>query len=145
MKGGLEQTVLFIHTHLWFIHPNRSTLNSVLPRWPFKISNQFRQLTSPTLGAKHCRITMETVYEDLAASFERWSGRWASCVCSSTALSMLYSLLKAAVDLFFFFSFVTVANKCPMVFPGWQRPSIIQPSAPPKDKTTMHKCSHDYF
>lgn len=29
----------------------------------------------PEPGRQRCHVTIETVYEDLAASFERWSGR----------------------------------------------------------------------
>lgn len=42
------------------------------------ISNQSRRLTSLSLGGKHHRVAMETVYEDLAASFEEME--WALSV-----------------------------------------------------------------
>lgn len=91
--GESEQTkALFIRIHLWLTQPNRNRLNSILPYWPFMISNQSRRLTSLSTGTKHCHVAMETVYEDLAASFERWSGRRAFSVCGSTALSMLHCL-----------------------------------------------------
>lgn len=57
------------------IQPRRSSLSSVLPRWPFMISNQSRRLTSPSPGAKHRRVAMETVWEDLAVLF--WKMEWA--------------------------------------------------------------------